>query len=218
MRAVRGHRIAGLHEARQTYQRAVASGRPTLVCANHLTLYDSAFLHHAFGSTVDYLTNFRLFSWNVPAVENFAKSPLWRLLVYLGKCIPIDRAGDAAHHKAVLDKVTFLVAQGEVCTIFPEGGRSRTGRVEVAQATYGVGRVLAALDRPQVVCAYLRGEKQATYSDMPARGDVLHLTAEVIEPSTSLAGIRGARDLARQVVHKLHEMEERHFADVGIAR
>jgi 1-acyl-sn-glycerol-3-phosphate acyltransferase len=212
MRQLRGHRIEGLDEARRVYQRAVATGRPTIVCANHLTKYDSAFLLHAFGSTLDYLVNFHLFAWNVPAVENFTRSLLSRSLVYLGKCIPIDRAGDPAHHKAVLDKITYLVARGEVAMIFPEGGRSRTGRVELESVTYGVGRILGALDRPQVVCAYMRGEKQDTFSDSPAKADVLHLRVEVIEPSSPHKGLRGARDLAQQVILKLREMEEHYFA------
>ena len=211
MRRIQRIRIEGLAEARRTYRRAVATGRPTIVCANHLTMYDSMYLHHAFGSTLDYLVDFRSFSWNVPAVENFAKTPLWRALVYLGKCVPIDRAGDEAHHKAVLGKIAHLVANGDVATIFPEGGRSRTGRVEVDQVTYGVGRILGELDRPQVVCAYLRGDKQDTYGHAPAKGDVLHLRAEVIEPRTEHAGLRGARDLSRQVIGKLRAMEEEHF-------
>ncbi len=211
MRRIRRNPIRGLEKARRVYRDALATGRPTLVCANHLTMFDSLYLHHAFGSTLDYLLDFRSFSWNVPAVENFTNNALWRTIVYLGKCIPIDRAGDAAHHKKVLDKLTYLASMNEVCTIFPEGGRSRTGRIDVENVTYGVGRVLAALDRPQVICAYLRGERQDTYSKAPEIGDMLHLAVEVIEPKTSLTGLRAARDLSRQVAEKLREMEEGYF-------
>ncbi len=216
MRYVRRHRIEGLEDARRVFREAMASGRPTLVCANHLTMFDSIFLHHAFGSIRDYLADFRWFSWNVPAVENFARNAWWRALVYLGKCVPIDRAGDAAHHKGVLDKITYLAARGEVCTIFPEGQRSRTGRVDVERVTYGVGRVLGALDRPQVLCAYLRGEHQDAYSDAPARGDVLHLRVTAIEPRTELRGLRGARDLSRQVILRLRDMEDEYFAEAPV--
>ncbi len=122
MRWVRGHRIEGLRAARRIYQEAVATGRPTLVCANHLTMFDSAFLLHAFGSTFDYLANFRLFSWNVPAVENFTRSLFWRTVVYFGKCVPIDRAGDPAHHRTVLDRLAYLVTRREVCGDLPGRG------------------------------------------------------------------------------------------------
>lgn len=217
MLLIRRHRIVGLDAARRVYTRALATGRPTLVCANHLTMVDSAFLHHGFGSIADYLRSFRRFAWNVPAVENFKGSRALRAITYLGKTIPIDRAGDAEHHKNVLDKMKHLVTHGEVVTIFPEGGRSRTGRVDPASVTYGIGQVLKDLDRPQVVCAYVRGEKQATFSTLPARGDTIHFYAEILEPTTKERGLRAARDLSRQVIAKLKAMEDAHFALVPSA-
>jgi hypothetical protein len=211
LRLVRRHRIEGLREARAVYHDALSRGRPTLVCANHLTKVDSVFLHHVFGSVGQYCADFRRFSWNVPAVENFARDPRLRALTYLGKCVPVDRAGGPEHHRDVLERLAYLAASGDVCTIFPEGGRSRTGRVDPGAVTYGVGRILAALERPQVVCAYLRGERQAGYGEVPKAGDVMHVSACVIEPHTELAGLRGARDLARQVIVKLSEMEQAYF-------
>lgn len=214
MRVLRGNHITGVDAARQTFLRALATGRPTLVCANHLTMVDSLYLHHGLGSMATYLTDFRRLSWNVPAVENFAVTPLRRAFIYLSKCIPIDRAGDAAHHVRVLDRIRWLASQGEVCTLFPEGGRSRSGRVEPENITYGVGQVLQDLENPQVICAYLRGERQDTWGVVPARGDTLHLTVEVIEPTTKHSGLRGARDLSRQVAATLKSMEDAYFARV----
>lgn len=212
LRIVRGHRLVGVAEARRTYAQALSTGRPTLVCANHLTMIDSVVLHHALAPLRDYLVDFRRFAWNLPAVENFTRSSFLRAVVYLGKCIPVDRAGDAEHHRRVLDAVAHLVTHGEVCTIFPEGGRSRTGRVEPASVTYGVGHLLRDLERPLVVCVYLRGEHQATWGSVPERGDTLHISAETIEPTTKESGLRASRDLARQVIGKLASMEEAHFA------
>ncbi len=212
MRLVRRNRIAEIDQTRRIYREALALGRPTIVCANHLTMVDSAFLHHGLASTFDYLKDFRRFSWNVPAVENFTRGRLLRTLVYLGKTIPIDRAGDAAHHKGVIDKIVHVVTHGDVCTIFPEGGRSRTGRIEPANVTYGVGQILKELDRPLVLCAYLRGERQETWGSLPARGDTMHLEVERLEPTTRETGLRAARDLARQVIGKLKAMEDAYFA------
>jgi 1-acyl-sn-glycerol-3-phosphate acyltransferase len=95
MRVLRGHRIEGMEEARRIYREALADGRPVIVCANHLTMVDSIYLHRAFASIADYLVSFRRFSWNVPAVENFKRNLLLRLITYVGKTIPIDRSGDA---------------------------------------------------------------------------------------------------------------------------
>lgn len=216
MRVIRGNRIEGVENARRVYRDAIASGRPLLVCPNHLTMFDSIFLHHAFAKITEYLADWRLFSWNVPAIENFKQNPFLRAVTYLGKTIPIDRSGDARHHKSVLDKIKYLVASGEVCTIFAEGGRSRSGRVEPANVTSGVGHILKDLENPQVLCVYLRGAHQESFSFLPRRGDTLHLYVELLEPTTHARGLRASRELSRQVIEKLKEMEDAHFA--GAAR
>lgn len=215
MRVLRANRIEGLKEARRVYREALADGRPVVVCADHLTMADSIYLHHAFASVPDYLVRFRRFSWNVPAIENFKRDPFLRTVTYLGKTIPIDCSGDPTHLKKVLDKIKHVVSHGDVCTLFPEGGRSRTGRVEPSKVTYGIGNILKDLDRPRVICAYLRGARQTTWSRLPARGDTLHLYVEVIEPKTEATGLRASRNLARQVIDKLKAMEDVHFARVG---
>jgi 1-acyl-sn-glycerol-3-phosphate acyltransferase len=215
MRVLRGHRIEGMEEARRIYHEALADGRPVIVCANHLTMVDSIYLHHAFASISDYLVSFRRFSWNVPAVENFKRNLLLRMITYVGKTIPIDRSGDAMHLKKVLAKIKHVVSRGDVCTLFPEGGRSRTGRVEPSKVTSGVGHILRDLDRPRVLCSYLRGARQTTWSTVPARGDTLHVYVEVLEPKTEATGLRASRDLARQVIDKIKAMEDAHFARIA---
>lgn len=217
MRVLRGHRIEGMREARRVYREVLAQGRPVVVCANHLTMVDSIYLHHALASVADYLVDFRRFSWNVPAVENFKRNAWLRAITYVGKTIPIDRSGDAAHLKKVLDTIKHVVSSGEVCTIFPEGGRSRTGRIEPDKVTYGVGNILKELDRPIVLCAYLRGERQRTWGSVPAWGDTLHLSVEPIEPRTEAKGVKASKELARQVIEKLKEMEDRYFASRPVA-
>jgi 1-acyl-sn-glycerol-3-phosphate acyltransferase len=211
MRVARAHRIEGMEEARRVYREALRSGRPTLICANHLTMVDSAFLHHALASLGDYLKDFRRFSWNVPATEHFTTNALLRALIYLGKCIAIDRSGTPEHRRSVLARVKYLAARGEVIMLFPEGGRSRTGRVDVENVMYGVGEILRDLENPQVVCAYLRGDKQETYGGLPAFGDTLHIRVELLDPKTTATGLRASRDLSRQVIEKLRVMEEDFF-------
>lgn len=212
LRLLRRNRVEGVAEARRVYRRALAERRPVLVCANHLTMIDSVVLHHALASLGDYLTDFRRFAWNVPAVENFKRSAFLSALTYLSKCVPVDRAGSAAHHGEVLETLRHLAARGEVCTLFPEGGRSRSGRVEPAQVTYGVGHILQNLERPMVLCAYVRGARQVSWSALPERGDTLHVAVRVIEPSTTDRGLRGARELARQVIETLKAMEDAYFS------
>jgi 1-acyl-sn-glycerol-3-phosphate acyltransferase len=216
MRVARRHRIEGIAEARRVYKEALATGRPTIVCANHLTMVDSAFLHHGLASIADYLRDYRLFSWNVPTTDHIADKPLLRALVYLSKCVTLDRSAEPEERKQVIERIKHLVARGEIVTLFPEGGRSRTGRVDVENVTYGVGEILRDLDRPQVVCVYLRGDRQDTYSTVPAFGDTLRLRVEVLEPRTSFTGLRASRDLARQVIAKLKAMEDAILMPGGI--
>jgi 1-acyl-sn-glycerol-3-phosphate acyltransferase len=212
IRWLHGHRIDRLAEVRRTFKRAVATRRPMVICANHLTMVDSLIIHHSLCSVVTMFFHFRLFSWNVPAIENFKKSSVLRLYTFLGKTVPIDRTGSPEHHRNVLDKLTHLVAHGQVCTLFPEGGRSRTGTIQIDQVTYGVGQILKDQENPLVVCVYVRGNSQKSYSYYPARNDPIYVDAQILEPKTEATGLRAIRDLSRQVITKLKEMEDARLA------
>ena len=175
-------------------------------------MVDSAFLHWSLAPIPEYLLHFQRFSWNVAALEHFDRNPFLKTIVFLAKTVPIDR-GDEAHRKAVLDKIRWLVSRGEVLTLFPEGARSRSGLIDPTSVTYGVGQILKDLDRPLVLCAYLRGHKQVSMSAVPAYGDTLDLRVEILEPTTQQTGLRAARDLSRQVIAKLKSMEEAWLAE-----
>lgn len=209
LRFVRRHRVPGLQDLRRRFAAIAASGRPVLVCANHLTMVDSVFIHYALGSLLDYLVDYRRLSWNVAAAENFRANLLLRVMTYFNKTLYIDRTGTQEHRALVLAKLGHLAAHGQIVTIFPEGQRSRTGRIQPDEVTYGIGHILKDLHDPIVVCMYVRGEKQATFSSMPARGDIVHVDLDVLEPKTTSQGLRAARDLSRQVILKLKEMEDR---------
>ena len=213
MRVVRGNRIDNRSEVRRLFREIAASKRPLLNCANHLTMVDSFFVHWALSSQVDYLRHYRRFAWNVPATENFQRGVLLRLMSYLGKTVPIDRAGSPTHHRAVLQTLAHLLRSGDFVTLFPEGGRSRSGRVQVNEVAYGVGRILRDVPDARVLCVYLRGERQDTWGFQPSRGDVMHIELELLEPKSEHKGLRAARDLSQQVIEQLKRMEDRYFAE-----
>ena len=212
LRVVRGNRVQNLGQVRERFREIAKTRRPILICANHLTMIDSFFVHWALSSPVDYWRNYRLFAWNVPAVENFQRGALLRLMSYVGKTVPIDRAGTSAHHRAVLGKLAHLLRHGDLVTIFPEAGRSRSGRIEPDQVAYGVVQILRDVPDALVVCVYQRGERQETWGFQPARGDRIHVEIETLEPRTENKGLRASRDLSRQIIGKLKEMEDRYFA------
>lgn len=212
MRVVRGNRVKNIREVRRRFREVARQKRPILICANHLTMVDSFFVAWALCSPLDYLRDYRLFAWNVPATENFQRGVLLRLMSYLGKTVPIDRAGTATHHRSVLGKLAYLMRQGDLVTIFPEAGRSRSGRVETEHVRYGVGRLLKDVPGALVVCVYQRGDRQSTWGFQPARGDEIYVDFEVCEPKTELGGLRATRDLSRQVIERIKQMEDRYFA------
>lgn len=212
LRTVAGYRIDAIDAVRREYKRIRAERRaPLLICANHLTLIDSAIIAWALGSAGWYLAHYSSLPWNVPERRNFAATFMPRLASYVMKCLPITRGGSRGEVARVLTEFAHVLSRGDVGLVFPEGGRSRTGRVELDDAAPGVGRVVRALPGCRVLCIYLRGRRQTTYSDYPVHGERFHVDLTLIEPKSERDGLRGSRDVARQIVAELAAMEQRYF-------
>ena len=205
-------RIKGMDEARRVFTRVRSESQsPILVCGNHLTMLDSFIMSWALAGPASYLRDYPSLAWNTPERENFASTWWMRALVYLMKCVPVERGGDRRAVGLVLNKLVYLMGRGEVAMVFPEGGRSRLSRVDTDAVTYGVGRIVKALPGCRVVCVYLRGESQESWSGAPKRGERFHVQAEYFEPKTDQKGMRGSVDISRQILTRLAEMEQRHF-------
>jgi 1-acyl-sn-glycerol-3-phosphate acyltransferase len=205
-------RIEGTAETRRVFaQLRQDSKSPILVCGNHLTMLDSALIAWALAGPSRFLRDYGSLPWNTPERDNFASTWWKRIAVYLIKCVPIERGGDRRAVGAVLNKLVWLMKRGEVALVFPEGGRSRVGRVDTEAVTYGVGRIVKALPGCRVVCVYLRGENQESWSALPRRGDRFQVQAEAFEPKTDQKGMRGSLDINRQILTRLAKMEQRHF-------
>ena len=203
-----GWRVENARELRERYRRLRAESRaPLLVCANHLTLVDSFLVAWALGSPLYYLRHYAALPWNLPEERNFAASWWSRALVYVMKCLPIRRGADRKEGALVLARLAHLLARGEVGLVFPEGGRSRSGRVEVDAAAYGVGRLVKAVPGCRVLCVYLRGARQESWSDLPRRGERFRAALGTLEPKSDSAGLRGSLEIARQIVGRLAELE-----------
>lgn len=208
------YRIEGAGAARAAYRELRRRQRgPLLICANHLTLVDSGIIAWALGSSWDHVCDYASLPWNVPERRNFAVGPVSKTLTYVMKCRPVTRGGDRLEVAEVMGDIAWLLSRGEVCLVFPEGGRSRTGRVDTEVAAAGVGRIVTAVPGCKVLCVYVRGDLQEAYSDYPALGDSFRVSLRMLEPKTDLKGLRGSRELSRQIVNSLAEMEEIHFAE-----
>lgn len=215
----RGYRIQRLRRTRRAFEALMGRERvPWVICANHLTLIDSLVIQWAMAPGWRLFLRPDRFAWNLPDRHNISRTWSLRLLGYVGKCVPVLRDGPPEEGRRTLDKVAFLLSRGQAVVVFPEGGRSRTGRVDPDRVTYGVGRMLQDVPAARVLCVYARGAGQTNYSDYPRPGERFYIKAARLEPVTDLAGLRGARDLARQIVTKLTEMEAEYFDDPLVDR
>ena len=64
----------------------------------------------------------------------------------------------------------------------------------------------------QALCVYMRGDRQKTWSTIPARGDSFYVDFELFKPVSEHSGLRRSRDLAEQIVARLSRMENQYFA------
>lgn len=209
-----GYRVRDLKKIRRDCARLFKDHPgPWILCANHLTNIDSVVLAYAIAPMRTYMLKFRLLPWNLPERANFQRSIFSTVMCYLTKCIPVNRGGDRGEMKLVLDKCMYVLGKGQTLLIFPEGGRSRTGRVDVNSFSYGVGRFLDGEENCKVLCVYMRGDGQDTYSTIPHLGERFTLDIAALEPErTSLTGLRAQRHYAEQIIKRLSGMEETYFA------
>jgi len=219
MRFARRYRVPGLRQVRREFMTTVGRDRgPLLICANHLTLIDSLIIHWALSPAWRFFVRPDLYAWNLPDKRNISKRWWVRVMGYLGKCIPVVRQGTAEQARQTIDQVAWLLERGQSAMIFPEGGRSRIGRVDTENFTYGVGRILQAVPATRVLCVFARGRGQKAYSNYPARGETFFVRMARIAPATASEGLRGARDLSTQIVRQLSEMEREYFEDATVDR
>lgn len=210
-----GLSIHNHREIRGKFKEIAQENSPLVICANHLTLIDSVIIMWSLASIPQYVRRYRMLSWNIPARENYCRRPTWRLITYLAKCIPVDRAGSREHLDSVLGTLSYLLHRGHACMIFPEGTRSRSGRLATDNVGYGVGKLIARTPQCRVLCVYQRGDHQQTYSDFPKKGEQFHVELALLKPQSVHTGLRAVRDYTTQVVSVLKDMEARYFAEAA---
>jgi 1-acyl-sn-glycerol-3-phosphate acyltransferase len=215
----RGYRVPDLSRLRAEFAALERDRRKgLLVCANHLTLIDSLIIQWALAPGWRLLVRPRWFIWNLPDRNNISASWHLRTRGYVGKCIPVVRKGTAEEARQTLDKVAFLLSRGQSVLIFPEGGRSRVGHVDLERVMYSVGRMLQEAPGTRVLCVFARGVGQHDCSDYPRPGEEFFVRVEACAPTTAFKGLRADRDLAMQIVGRLGQMEQEYFAHTSLDR
>jgi len=212
MRFVLGYRIENVEALRERFKalREESDG-PLLICPNHLTLIDSLIVAWALAPWWYYTIHYDTLAWNTPERKNFGRTFVTRFLIFIAKCIPISRGGQREKVAQVLNRVRYLLDRGEIALVFPEGTRSRAGRVTSESVAWGVGRIINATPGCRVLCVYARGDTQETWGSIPNMGDRFYVDLECFEPKSDARGARRSLDLARQVLSRLATMEEKYF-------
>jgi monolysocardiolipin acyltransferase len=179
-----------LNRTRVRGKRHLQSGpRPLVFVSNHVTLLDDGFI----GVLVfppRALFEYGFIPHHVPEERNFFKGPLLSWFLRRMKCIPIRR-GEGVFQPAV-DQVIAVLRAGGVVHIFPEGTRTRTGKLMAGKA--GVGRVLYETGATVVPC-YHRGLEKvlpvgARLPRIGNRVEIIIGPAFTIEPFRSLPNTR----------------------------
>ena len=98
-----------------------------------------------------------------------------------------------------------------------QGGRSRTGRIQLDSIAHGMGRIVNSIPECHALCVYLRGDRQDTWSTLPKRGDSFYVDFEMFRPESETSGLRRSRHFAMQIGDRLVQLEEKYFAREGAA-
>jgi hypothetical protein len=204
------HELAQVR-ARYGALRAAHPG-PLLICSNHLTLIDSIIQTVLLASLWGYLRHPAALPWNLPEAKNFHHNWRWRLVCYLGRCIPVQRGASREHAALAQARMRYVLDRGDAIAIFPEGKRSRDGRVDDRDFSYGVGQLLNQNPDAKVLCVYLRGMRFGGFADFPRMGERFYLQLQMVAPQSGSQGLRRARDLSAQVVARIKAMEAEYFA------
>jgi hypothetical protein len=209
-----GYRVRDLQRIRKECEILFKQhDNPWIICANHLTNIDSVLLAYAIAPMHRHMMQFNLLPWNLPERTNFQRNIFSTLMCYLVKCIPVNRGGDRQEMKLVLEKCIYLLRRGQNLLVFPEGGRSRTGKIDRKNFSYGVGRFISCCENCKVLCIYMRGDRQDKYSAIPRLGERFTISVDVLTPKrTEQNGLRAQRQYAEQIINHLAYMEEAYFA------
>ena len=211
-----GYRFPKLKDLRKEFaQIKGSSSQPFLICANHLTMIDSFIITWALGSNLSFFYDYKSFPWNLPDKKNFTSNLASRFLCFIGKCLPITRKGPVEETQKVFAKVYYLLGLGDTFMVFPEGTRSRSGRIEPGSGTYGVGKIIQKMPDTRVLCFYLRGAQQNKFSFFPKKNEVFAGAMKEIKPTTEKKGLRGMKELSEQIMQELQLMEQEYFDKIN---
>jgi monolysocardiolipin acyltransferase len=126
---------------------------------NHVTTIDDPAAVAIFLSPADMTIHARERArWTMCATDRCFRNPFVSKVLSWGKVIPVERGKGI--HQPGMDRAVELLEDGDWINVFPEGRRSRTGKLQIPLRA-GVGRLVAdAKVCPVVVPVVHRGIEQ----------------------------------------------------------
>ena len=183
---------------------------PVIMVSNHLTLIDSVFIGFAVGCPKLYWKPWMM-TWHLPEATNYFRG-LLAPFMWLSRAIPIVRGVPPKKQKLAKDKVLSVLKSKEMIHIFPEGTRSRTGKME--NNTTGIGRIYLGSKDCLVLPVYIRGTENVLPINCKLPKLFKKIDIVIGEPrklSSEHTGIRAGVDISQQIFDMLKSMEDAYF-------
>jgi len=180
---------------------------PMILVSNHLTLIDSWFVAYATGFPEFYWKPWFL-PWHLPEETNYYRGLLVPF-IWLNKTIPIVRGAPPKEQKLTKDKIINVLNNNEAIHIFPEGTRSRTGRIE--DYTTGIGRIYQRVPNCSILPVYIRGTENVLPINSIFPRLFKKIDVVIGEPrmlTSKYKGLRAGVDISKQIFDILVKMEK----------
>ncbi len=183
---------------------------PFILVSNHLTLIDPWFVQCAI-TFPGFLRRPWLLVWNLAEQTNYFRG-LLAPLIWLSRTIPIIREGTLKEIKLSVGKVINILQNNEAIHIFPEGTRSRSGRIE--NYTTGIGRIYLKVPECTILPVYIRGIENvlpigSKFPRLFKKIDVV--IGEPRKLTSQHKGLRARADISKQIFDILAKMEKEYF-------
>jgi 1-acyl-sn-glycerol-3-phosphate acyltransferase len=183
---------------------------PFILVSNHLTLIDPWFVQYAI-TFPGFLRRPWLLVWNLAEQTNYFRG-LLAPLIWLSRTIPIIRGGELKEIKLSVDKVIKILQNHEAIHIFPEGTRSRTGKIE--DYTTGIGRIYLKVPNCAILPMYIRGIENVL--PINAKFPRLFKKIDVVigkprKLTSPHKGLRARADISKQIFDILVKMEKEYL-------
>ena len=199
-----------------------ANPGPLLVVSNHLSMYDTWLLFYGLKGLHKNIFDSKRIMWSLPEVSNFFSNPISSTLFYFLRCIPVNRKTDnKEENQLVYNKIRSLLENGHCVSVFGEGGRSRTGRLEKFRAIV-IGK-LCKETNCQVLPIYFQGmqevnpleKREESKFTFPKTKDqngnpitIDFIIGEPFYPQTNKSGLKATLDLTKKTHAAVEELEK----------